>query len=200
MKILIASLIGYVIGSIPFALVIGKLFYNIDVREHGSGNLGGTNAGRTLGAKAGIAVGVLDIFKAFIAMVIVRIFLPDHFIYAGFMATIGHCYPLFANFKGGKAVSTAAGFLIAIATMITKKPLIHILIPFISVILILYITKMVSLSTMSALVIASITLLITKEDPSISITFIIITIIVIYRHKSNIKRIINKEESKITWM
>lgn len=200
MKILIASLIGYVIGSIPFALVIGKLFYNVDVREHGSGNLGGTNAGRTLGAKAGIAVGVLDIFKAFIAMVIVRIFLPDHFIYAGFMATIGHCYPLFANFKGGKAVSTAAGFLIAIATMITKKPLIHILIPFISVILIIYITKMVSLSTMSALVIASITLLITKEDPSISITFIIITIIVIYRHKSNIKRIINKEESKITWM
>ena len=100
MQILISSLMGYLIGSIPFALVIGKVFYNTDIREHGSGNLGGTNAGRTLGAKAGIAVSILDVLKATIAMIITSLFCEEAVIYAGFFATFGHCFPIFANFKG----------------------------------------------------------------------------------------------------
>ncbi|HZJ87227.1 MAG TPA: glycerol-3-phosphate 1-O-acyltransferase PlsY, partial [Erysipelothrix sp.] len=189
MNIIISSLIGYLIGSIPFALVIGKVFYKVDIREHGSGNLGGTNAGRTLGAKAGISVAILDILKAFIAIVIVSFIDPNTMIYAGFFATIGHCYPIFANFKGGKAVSTAAGFLVSIAVMITHNPL-HVIIPLVIVFTVLYFTKMVSLSTMIALVSASIVLVITKAPTEVSTMFIIVTLIVIYRHKDNIQRII----------
>ncbi len=200
MKFIISSLIGYVIGSIPFALVVGKLFYKVDIREHGSGNLGGTNAGRTLGAKAGVAVAVLDVLKASIAMLIVRLFAPDAIIFAGFFATIGHCYPLFANFKGGKAVSTAAGFLLAISIMITGNFLLHFVVPVLIFFVLLYFTKMVSLSAMIMLVSATILLFISKVNLSISLTFLVITLIVIYRHKENIDRILKNEERKITWM
>ncbi len=200
MNILIASIIGYLIGSVPFALVVGKLFYKVDIREHGSGNLGGTNAGRTLGAKAGIAVAILDVLKASIAMLIVQLFAPNAIIFAGFFATIGHCYPIFANFKGGKAVSTAAGFLLAISLMITGNFLLHFLLPVALFFVVLYFTKMVSLSAMLMLCLATAILYISKVDLSISGTFTIITLIVIYRHKDNIKRIRDGNENKITWM
>ncbi len=199
MKLLLSSLIGYLIGSVPFALVIGKVFYKVDVREHGSGNLGGTNAGRTLGAKAGISVAILDVLKAFIAISIVRFIDPKYMIYAGFFATIGHCYPIFANFKGGKAVSTAAGFLVSISVMITHNAW-HTLIPLAIIFGVLYLTKMVSLSAMIALVSASLVLIVTKAPTEVSVMFSIVTLIVIYRHKDNIKRTIDGNENKITWM
>ena len=200
MKLLFAILIGYLIGSIPFALVIGKVFYKTDIREHGSGNLGGTNAGRILGAKAGIAVSVFDVLKGAIAMTLVSFISPENIIYAGFFATLGHCFPIYANFKGGKAVSTAVGFLLGITIFLTHRPILHFVIPIATFFGLLYLTKMVSLSAMSALIVASVILLFTQNDMRITLTFFIITCIVIYRHKANIKRIINKEESKITWM
>lgn len=200
MNIVIAIVLGYLLGSIPNALVIGKLFYGIDIREHGSGNLGGTNAGRTLGAKAGIAVSVLDVLKATIAMVITYFIFPDAIIYAGFFATIGHCFPVFAHFKGGKAVSTAMGFLLGIAILITKNPLIYFIIPLILFFVILYITKMVSLSAMITLLIATLILAFTQSSWIVTGCFAIITLIVIYRHRANISRIKHGEERKITWM
>lgn len=200
MKLIFAILIGYLIGSIPFALVIGKVFYKTDIREHGSGNLGGTNAGRILGAKAGIAVSVFDVLKGVIAMTLVSFISPENIIYAGFFATLGHCFPIYANFKGGKAVSTAVGFLLGITIFLTHRPILHFVIPIATFFGLLYLTKMVSLSAMSALIVACIILLFTQNDIRITLTFFIITCIVIYRHKANIKRIINKEESKITWM
>lgn len=200
MKLLFAILIGYLIGSVPFALVIGKVFYKTDIREHGSGNLGGTNAGRVLGPKAGIAVSVFDVLKGAIAMALVSFISPEHIIYAGFFATLGHCFPIYANFKGGKAVSTAVGFLLGITIFLTHRPLLHFVVPIATFFGLLYLTKMVSLSAMSTLVVASIILFFTQNDLRITLTFFIITCIVIYRHKENIKRIINKEESKITWM
>lgn len=200
MKLIFAILIGYLIGSIPFALVIGKVFYKTDIREHGSGNLGGTNAGRILGAKAGIAVSVFDVLKCAIAMTLVSFISPENIIYAGFFATLGHCFPIYANFKGGKAVSTAVGFLLGITIFLTHRPILHFVIPIATFFGLLYLTKMVSLSAMSALIVASVILLFTQNDMRITLTFFIITCIVIYRHKANIKRIINKEESKITWM
>lgn len=200
MRQILAILIGYLIGSIPFALVIGKVFYKVDIREMGSGNLGGTNAGRNLGAKAGVAVAVLDVLKATLAMTIVRFVAPDYIIYAGFFATLGHCFPVFANFRGGKAVSTAFGFLLGITIFLTQRPLIHLLLPLGIFFLVLYLSKMVSFSAMIALTIATALLFITQNNLTISLTFLLITIIVIYRHKENINRIINKEERKITWM
>lgn len=198
--IALASLMGYMIGSIPFALVIGKVFYKTDIREHGSGNLGGTNAGRILGSKAGISVSVLDVLKATIAMTLAYFLFPSEIIFAGFFATLGHCFPVYANFKGGKAVSTAFGFLLGISIFITQRPLTDFVLPLASFFIILYATKMVSLSAMCALVIATIGLWITNGFTVVPLTFSIITAIVIGRHKKNIERIINKTESKITWM
>lgn len=199
MNILLASLLGYLIGSIPFALVIGKVFYKTDVRQHGSGNLGGSNAGRTLGAKAGAAVAVCDVLKATIAMGITALFAKDAIIYAGFFATLGHCYPLFANFKGGKAVSTAMGFLLGIAIFITQQFLLGFILPLIIFFTLLYLTKIVSLSSMIA-VSASALILWFTTTPLVAGTFTIIAIIVVSRHHSNIKRILDKTENKITWM
>ncbi|MDE6195364.1 MAG: glycerol-3-phosphate acyltransferase, partial [Erysipelotrichaceae bacterium] len=93
--------IGYLLGSIPFALVIGKVFYKTDVREHGSGNLGGTNTGRVLGKKAGLMVIICDVLKVVLAVAIVSYFHKSASIWAGLAAAIGHCYPIFAGFKGG---------------------------------------------------------------------------------------------------
>lgn len=191
---------GYLIGSIPFALVIGKVFYNTDIREHGSGNLGGTNAGRTLGAKAGIAVSILDVLKATIAMIITSLFAKEAVIYAGFFATFGHCFPIFANFRGGKAVSTAFGFLLGINLFITHQPVVQFILPLVIFFVLLFFTKMVSLSAMLSLVSASIFLFTTQSNYTISIAFSIITIIVIWRHRENIERIKNGTENKIKWM
>ncbi len=200
MNIVLASILGYFIGSIPFALVIGKVFYKTDIREHGSGNLGGTNAGRVLGAKAGIAVSVSDVLKATFAMALAYLFFKDAMIYAGFFATLGHCFPVYANFKGGKAVSTAMGFLLGISIFITKNPIVTFLIPVAVFFVFLYFTKIVSLSSMIAVSIASVILWVTTNDPTTSLTFTIIALIVIWRHRANIGRIKDKTERKITWM
>lgn len=200
MKLFIAILFGYLFGSIPFALVIGKVFYKTDIREHGSGNLGGTNAGRTLGAKAGASVAALDVLKATIAMAITQLLFKDYLIYAGFFATLGHCFPLFAGFKGGKAVSTAVGFLLGISIFITKQPLIHFVLPLAFFFLLLYLSKMVSLSAMVTLVLTTLLLTFTQNRMDVFAAFATVTLIVIYRHKENISRILKKEERKITWM
>lgn len=196
----LASIIGYLLGSIPFALVIGKVFYNTDIRKHGSGNLGGTNAGRTLGKKAGIAVMVLDVLKAALAMIIANFIDPSSMIYAGFFATIGHCFPLFAGFKGGKAVSTAFGFLFAVSLLVTNNVVLHFLIPLLIMVATLYLTKMVSLSSMVAITSAAIIMWLTGAELIVSTAVSLIAIIVIIRHKANISRILSKTESKITWM
>ncbi|MBK2403441.1 glycerol-3-phosphate 1-O-acyltransferase [Erysipelothrix sp. strain 2 (EsS2-7-Brazil)] len=200
MEILLASVLGYLLGSIPNALVIGKLFFNTDIREHGSGNLGGTNAGRTLGAKAGVAVAVLDVLKATIAMVITNFLFPDATIYAGFFATLGHCFPIFAKFKGGKAVSTAMGFLLGISILVTKRPVLHFIVPVLIFFAVLYLSKMVSLSAMISIITAVVILGISQDNIQVTIAFTIIAIIVIYRHRSNIQRIKDGTERKITWM
>ena len=113
---LLLILMGYLYGSIPFALVIGKLFYHTDVRNSGSGNLGGTNAGRVLGKKAGLSVIILDASKCCISILIAGTVakymkFDMNIIYPCALAcVIGHCYPIFAGFRGGKAVSVAIGY------------------------------------------------------------------------------------------
>ena len=200
MNIFIASFMGYILGSIPNALVVGRLFYKTDIRQHGSGNLGGTNAGRVLGKKAGIAVALLDVFKATFAMIIAHFIFPNAIIYAGFFATLGHCFPVFANFKGGKAVSTAVGFLLGISIFVTHNVLLHCIGPVAIFFVSLYITKMVSLSSMIAVTCAAIILATTQSSLAVTGSFAIITLIVIYRHRANIQRIKAGTESKIKWM
>ncbi len=192
-------LLGYLYGSIPFALVIGKVFYNTDVRESGSGNLGGTNAGRVLGKKAGISVIVLDALKAVIIFYLSSYLSlkfnlnPDIKYLAGLACIFGHCYPIFAEFRGGKAVSTSLGYFLCI------EPL-YAVVAIVVFLLVLKISKYVSLSSIStALIVLCITPFLAVSITA-KLCMLIAVILLVYRHKDNIKRIKNHTESKIQWM
>ena len=192
-------LLGYLYGSIPFALVIGKLFYNVDIRNSGSGNLGGTNAGRVLGKKAGVSVIVLDASKCVITMALASLIASNLYVntdivyYTGLACVFGHCYPVFANFKGGKAVSTAMGFILMVDW---KTALIALAFFFV----ILKISKYVSLAS----IIASTSVLIASPFLNYGIHIIIpaagIIFLLVFKHKENIIRIKNGTERKISWM
>lgn len=192
-------LMSYLYGSIPFALVVGKLFYHTDVRESGSGNLGGTNAGRVLGKKAGLTVILLDASKCCISILVARIVahymgLNTDIIYPCALAcVIGHCYPIFADFRGGKAVSVAIGY--ALVTNVYAF-VIALVIFFIT----LKLTKYVSLAS----ILGSATIVVIAPFIGYSTVGIItnacIVGLLVYKHKANIKRIKAGTENKITWM
>ncbi|MBY0120513.1 glycerol-3-phosphate 1-O-acyltransferase PlsY [Bacillus sp. S/N-304-OC-R1] len=189
----IIFVLAYLLGSIPSGLIVGKLFYGVDIREHGSGNLGGTNTFRTLGVKAGLAVTIADILKGTLAVYLPILFGAEiHLLIAGIFAVIGHMYPIFAGFKGGKAVATSGGILLGYAPLMF---IIMILVFF----LCLYLTKYVSLSSMLAAIVAVIYSIITQDTPLI-IVVCLLAFFVIYRHRANIKRILNKTEPKIKWL
>ncbi|MDX8344350.1 glycerol-3-phosphate 1-O-acyltransferase PlsY [Rossellomorea sp. YZS02] len=185
--------LSYLLGSIPSGLLIGKTFYGKDIREHGSGNLGGTNTFRTLGVKAGMIVTTMDILKGTVATLLPLMLASDvHMLLAGVFAVIGHMYPVFANFRGGKAVATSAGVLLGYNYILF---LILLAVFFIC----LYATKYVSLSSMIAAVLAFMYSIFTGDLPLIIVVGIL-TIFVIYRHRANITRIKNKTEPKIKWL
>lgn len=197
MEYVIFGVIAYLLGSIPFALVVGRIGYKIDVREHGSGNLGATNAFRVLGTKAGIIVTLADILKGTIATLIPLVALTFvdievNRLIIGIFAVLGHTYPIFAKFKGGKAVATSGGIILGV------NPLLFLAILF-TFILTLFLFKYVSLASMLTGVIASI-ISFFMHDVLLFVLILILTVFVIYRHRDNIKRIINKTEPKITWM
>ncbi|WP_179886556.1 glycerol-3-phosphate 1-O-acyltransferase PlsY [Bacillus sp. es.034] len=186
-------ILSYLLGSIPSGLLIGKTFYGKDIREHGSGNLGGTNTFRTLGVKAGMIVTIMDILKGTLATLLPLMLASDvHMLLAGVFAVIGHMYPVFANFRGGKAVATSAGVLLGYNYILF---LILLAVFFIC----LYATKYVSLSSMIAAVLAFTYSVFTGDIPLIIVVGIL-TIFVIYRHRANIVRIKNKTEPKIKWL
>lgn len=195
MVIALIVIVSYLLGSIPSGLIVGKAFYGIDIREHGSGNLGGTNTFRTLGKKAGIIVTAADILKGTLASslpVMFGVYEQIDPLIAGMIAVVGHMYPVFANFKGGKAVATSGGVLLFCAPVMFIVMVIVFL-------LCLYITKFVSLSSIIASIVAVIYAVIAKEMLLI-IVVSLLSLFVIYRHRANIKRIINKTEPKIKWM
>ncbi len=195
----ILIILAYLYGSIPFALVIGRLFYKTDVRNYGSGNLGGTNTGRVLGKKAGFAVIVLDASKALLVMLLTKYFCSEFSLnkdlsyLCALFCVIGHCYPIFANFKGGKAVSTAIGYFFAVNPLGAVLALVVFFI-------VLKISKYVSLSS----VLASSSVLLATPFLDISLTGKLATaaiiLLLIYRHRENLKRVKQGTESKISWM
>lgn len=202
MKILLPILLlvmSYLYGSIPFALVIGKLFFHKDVRNYGSGNLGGTNAGRVLGKPAGLAVIILDATKCIVSMGITLLFVHtmhvsmDIYYLSGLACIIGHCYPVFAGFKGGKGVSSAIAY--ALMTNIYA-----FLIAFVTFFVVLKLSKYVSLASMLGCVAVVIAAPLLNEPVMCIITNILITCLVIYKHSANIERIRQGDERKISWM
>lgn len=186
-------ILAYLLGSIPSGLIVGKLFFQTDIREHGSGNLGGTNTFRVLGKKAGIAVTLADVLKGTLAVTLPIIFnLPEiNPLILGVSAVIGHMYPVFANFRGGKAVATSGGLFLGINPIVFLIVLLCFLVT-------LLITKYVSLSSMITGIIGIITTIIMQEY-ELLVVAVILTIFIFYRHRANIKRIINKTEPKIPW-
>lgn len=201
MHSMIIILLGYLIGSVPFALVIGKLFYKTDIRQHGSGNLGGGNAGRVLGKKAGVAVMTLDILKvSFVVFLASRFGRGEAAIACGGLAAaIGHCYPLFARFKGGKAVATMYGFLFGLFVFVGYSPWLFFL-PLLVFLAVLYVTKIIALASMISAAAVTLYVRLTTDSAPIAAALLVFTLLIVVRHRKNIERILRHEENKITWM
>lgn len=193
-------IVAYFIGSLPWALIIGKTFYKIDIRNYGSGNLGGSNAGRVLGKRIGMLVILLDASKTIIIMLICQKFSPQATIYAGLATAIGHCYPFFANFKGGKAVACGFGYLLMIGLFNYADFVFIFIYPLLLFLFILGLSKMVSLASLTTFIGAFLIATQIETSPNLAILLFIMCVIIIYRHFPNIKRILKRQENKISWL
>lgn len=200
MKFIFVILCSYLFGSIPWALVIGKLFYHKDIRQEGSGNLGASNAGRVLGKPVAIIVTILDALKAFLSMLVAHYFAPEAILFAGVACCIGHCFPIFANFKGGKAVATTYGFLLGVVVFITGHWFWQFIFPILCFFLFLYMSKMVSVASILSIFVALVTGFFINVDLKVSLAVLILWLFVTYRHRENIERIKQGKENKIKWM
>ncbi|MCO6217184.1 glycerol-3-phosphate 1-O-acyltransferase PlsY [Staphylococcus epidermidis] len=202
MMIIVMLILSYLIGAFPSGLIIGKLFLKKDIRQYGSGNTGATNSFRVLGRPAGFIVTFLDIFKGFIT-VFFPLWFPVHAdgvistfftngLIVGLFAILGHVYPIYLKFNGGKAVATSAGVVLGVNPIL----LLILAIIFFSV---LKIFKYVSLSSIIAAISCVIGSIIIHDYILLAVSGIV-SIILIIRHKSNIVRIFKGEEPKIKWM
>ena len=201
MELIFVGLLGYFIGAVPFAYVIGKLFFHVDVRKHGSGNLGGSNTGRVLGKKAGLAVMTLDILKVTL-VVFLSIVISDHpcaMALGAVCAAIGHCYPVFLRFRGGKAVATMYGFFFGLWVCAGYSPLTFFL-PLVTFLVVLYLFKIVALSSMLSAVSGVIYIWCVSTHPSVTAAAVIFALLIILRHHENVRRMIQGNENKIHWM
>jgi glycerol-3-phosphate acyltransferase PlsY len=183
-------IVSYFVGSIPFSYILPYI-KGVDVRKVGSGNVGGTNALRAGGPVIGFVSMFLDIFKSFIVVLIARLLGFDliWILLAGTFAVIGHDYPIYMKFKGGKGVASTVGFVFAV------NPLIAI--GFLGVwIFFTLTTKYVSLASMIGLGVASILAFVLRQE-YLGITLVFLFLLSVYRHHENIKRLINKKENKM---
>ena len=189
---IIGALVAYLLGSIPSGLWIGQTFFQKDIREFGSGNLGSTNAFRVLGPKAGSVVLFCDVFKGALATILAMTIFKQPSIsplWIASFAVIGHTFPLFASFRGGKAVATFAGMILAYQPLL----LLYGLIIFLAL---LAITRMVSLTAMVTISIG-VLLSLLFNDWVLTAFALAIDIFIIYRHRANIQRILNGTENKV---
>lgn len=190
---------AYLLGSIPTAVWIGKYFYSIDVREYGSGNAGATNVFRVLGKKAGIPVLLIDVLKGYVAVSLANS--SDYTVGSnqfinlqlvlGIASLVGHIFPIFASFRGGKGIATLLGIILAILPFAA----------FISIgifIAVLLVSSYVSLGSMTAAVAFPIIVIVgfKTTTPSLIIFSILIAIMVLITHQKNIERLLRREESK----
>ena len=194
MTILLIIIISYLIGSIQSGILIGKIIYKTDVRQFGSKSSGATNIQRTIGLKPGIFVLVLDIFKGFLPILFIEIFTEENIfgVMSCIFLVLGHCYPVFHKFKGGKGVATGFGSVVVLLPYIVLG--IPIALP------IIYKTRYVSLGAILGCIISIflIILFVALELlPSESLMILFVPLLIIYKHKHNIIRLIQKKENKI---
>ncbi|MBI5416776.1 glycerol-3-phosphate 1-O-acyltransferase PlsY [Candidatus Poribacteria bacterium] len=188
-------LLSYILGAIPTGYIVGYVYKGIDIREYGSKNIGFTNVLRVLGTVPAIIVLICDIAKGFLPVFLCKYILKNEAtdlirIIIGIITIVGHNWTLFLNFNGGKGVNTSVGVWLAISYKVI------LIILFIWGV-ILYFTRYMSLSNMIASVFLFIFILVFHQTPEVISLAVITMILVIYRHKSNIKRLLKGEETKI---
>jgi len=188
MEIFLAVLVSYIMGSIPFGYILTKIFLKKDIREIGSGNIGATNALRTGNKSIGYLTLTLDVLKAVIPVLFIKINYPDLIHVSALSLFIGHVFPIWMKFKGGKGVATYVGILFCLNLNL------GILFIF-SWLIIFFISKYSSLgSILSSLIIPI--FIFFNSNYEIEYFFIIMFVFILYTHRENVKRLINKEESK----
>ncbi len=197
---IVITIVAYLLGSIPTSVWISRAFFNIDIRDYGSGNAGATNTFRVLGVKAGIVVFIVDILKGFLAVNLIhftKYYIPHSGDYIniqlllGIAAMIGHIFPVYVGFKGGKGVATLFGVICAISLYPT---LIMAGIFFTTLIL----SRYVSLASMvSGLSFPVLIIVVFKETtPTLVIFSLIMAVLMLFTHQKNIERLVRKEEKK----
>ena len=188
MELFLIISFSYLMGSIPFGYLLTKIFLKKDIRNIGSGNIGATNALRTGNKLIGYSTLTLDVLKAVLPVIFIKFNYPEYIFVSSLSVFIGHVFPLWLKFKGGKGVATYVGILFCINILFGLL--------FISTWLLLYfIFKYSSLSSLLATLIIPVYILFFLNGQNI-IFFLIMFILIFYTHKENVKRLINKEESK----
>lgn len=189
---IIVIFLSYVIGSIPSGLILGKTLWHVDLRQHGSKNIGATNAWRTLGKLPGFIVFVADLLKGMLGVYLGMMLVGSStaMIIGGIMAIVGHSLSLFLKFKGGKGVATGLGVLIMLMPSVSA-------IVFLVWLIVVLISKYVSLGSIIAAVLVPVCAFIMGLSFDFVVFGIVAAVFVIYRHKSNIIRLINGTENKI---
>ncbi len=189
---IIAAALSYLLGSIPNGLILGKGIWGVDLRQHGSGNIGATNAWRTIGKNAGISIFALDLLKGAISA-----YLGLHLagselagIVCGLLAIAGHSWSIFLGFKGGKGVATGLGVIATLMPWVT-------LIVFAVWFAIVKITGYVSLGSVVGAILVPILAIVFGLHTDFMVLGLIAAVFIVYRHKSNISRLLNGTESKI---
>ena len=187
MEYLIIALGSYLLGSIPFGFILTKIFLKKDIRDIGSGNIGATNALRSGNKLLGYATLILDITKAILPVLYVKFNYSDYIFIAALCAFLGHVFPIWLKFKGGKGVATYIGILFSINIILGLIFIVSWAVTFL-------ISKFSSLSSLIASLIVPVYLIIFENYNSIF--FIIMFVLIFYTHRDNVKRLKNKEESK----
>ncbi len=188
MDIFLIGIISYLMGSIPFGFILTKIFLKKDIREIGSGNIGATNALRTGHKALGYSTLFLDILKAIVPVIYVKIFYQDFLYIASLCAFLGHVFPIWLKFKGGKGVATYLGILFAINFYLGIIFIVSWFITF-------FISKFSSLSSLVGSASIPIYLLILTQFDQV-IFFTIMFVLIFFTHRENIKRLKNREETK----
>ncbi|MGE5228400.1 MAG: glycerol-3-phosphate 1-O-acyltransferase PlsY [Deltaproteobacteria bacterium] len=187
----ILLVLAYLAGSIPFGLVVGKLFYGVDVRQHGSGNVGTTNVFRVLGKKAGVAVLVCDMLKGYIpAAIAAALFDPWFAIFIAAAPVVGHIYSIFLKGRGGKGIATGAAVVLALV------PLVFAIILVVWIVLLLT-TRYVSVASLVAAFLVPVLTISLDEPLPYKIAGVLVAVIVWWAHRGNIQRLLAGQEHRV---
>ncbi len=193
MKILLAILVCYFIGNFSSGYFLGKFLKNVDIREHGSGNAGATNALRVFGVKIGLLTFIIDVLKGICGVYIGKLIMGDPgALVGGISVVVGHNWPAILGFKGGKGIATSMGVVLSISPITA-------IISIVFGVLVVAKTKFVSLGSITgAIIIPIIGIIINRPfDIYFVLFYLILSLMAIYRHKGNIKRLINGNERKL---